>query len=84
MELSDEERERLLEESRQKAQWDYNSRMKAAYKKDYHQAVQNSVLRDIVRLYSEMGLSLTQIAEKTGLTPEEIGRLRYAPKGCKP
>jgi predicted transposase/invertase (TIGR01784 family) len=70
MDLSADERTRLLEESRQKALWDYNSRMKGAFEKGGEQrAVQiaQNALRD--------GLPVDTIQRITNLSVEESGRL---------
>ncbi|GHV88935.1 hypothetical protein AGMMS50267_12950 [Spirochaetia bacterium] len=63
MDLSADERTRLLEESRQKTLWDYNSRMKGAFEKGE------------ARAYKKMGVPFQKIAVDTGLSVEEIGRL---------
>ena len=70
MDLSADERTRLLEESHQKALWDYNSRMKGALEKGIKQ--RNF---EIARNALHRGLSADMIQEITGLSHEEIGRL---------
>jgi hypothetical protein len=63
MDLSADERTRLLEESRQKALWDYNSRMKGAFDKGEAHGVQKGEARgrqDVISLL------------KSGKSPDEI------------
>jgi predicted transposase YdaD len=66
MELSDEERERLLEESREKARRDWAARMKGALE-------QRTI--EIAASFKKAGISIDTIAENTGLSPNEVARL---------
>jgi predicted transposase/invertase (TIGR01784 family) len=74
MDLSADERTRLLEESRQKAQWDYNSRMKGALDKGRVEGGEERAIQ-IAQNALRDGLPVDTIQRITGLSPEEIGRL---------
>ncbi|GHV88934.1 hypothetical protein AGMMS50267_12940 [Spirochaetia bacterium] len=62
MDLSADERTRLLEESRQKALWDYNSRMKGAFDKGEARGEARG-RQDVISLL------------KSGKSPDEIVRM---------
>ena len=69
MELSNDERTRLLYESRQKMEWDIQSRERGAIK-TREQEIAKSMLDD--------GESIEKIIKHTGLTREEIEELQTA------
>jgi hypothetical protein len=66
MELSDEERERLLEESREKARRDWAARMKGARE-------QRTI--EVAKRMKADNMPPNQIAKYTGLLPNEVARL---------
>jgi predicted transposase/invertase (TIGR01784 family) len=74
MDLSADERTRLLEESRQKALWDYNSRMKSAFDKGINQGGEQRAFQ-IAQNALRDGLSADMIQRITGLSMEDIRRL---------
>ena len=69
-ELSQDERTRLLAESREKLQWDIAVKMREADKKGWEKG-----RLDVTRNLLRMGLPLEKIMEATGLTREEIQSL---------
>ncbi|GHU75230.1 transposase [Spirochaetia bacterium] len=82
MDLSADERTRLLEESHQKALWDYNSRMKGAFDKGEAKGEARGVRQgakqrefEIARNALRDGFPADAIQRITGLSREEIGRL---------
>jgi predicted transposase/invertase (TIGR01784 family) len=70
MDLSDDERTRLLEESREKARRDWASRMRGAWEKGAHQRA-----IEIAAKLKKTGSPLDVIVEITELSPEEVARL---------
>ncbi|MDR0635370.1 MAG: Rpn family recombination-promoting nuclease/putative transposase, partial [Azoarcus sp.] len=82
-ELSQDERTRLLAESREKLQWDIAVKMREADKKGWEKGREKGREEGreegrlgITRNLLKMGLPLEKIMEATGLTREEIQSLR--------
>jgi predicted transposase/invertase (TIGR01784 family) len=78
MELSEDERTRLLEESREKARRDWASRMRGAREKGIAEGISQGAhqraIEDATRL-KKLGVPLDTIVQGTGLSPEEVARL---------
>jgi predicted transposase/invertase (TIGR01784 family) len=74
MELSEDERTRLLEESREKARRDWASRMRSAWEKGVDQGSSQRAIEDAKRMKAD-NMTSSQIAKYTGLSLEEVARL---------
>jgi predicted transposase/invertase (TIGR01784 family) len=82
MELSEDERARLLAESREKFQWDQWGREKHQYSMGREEGLEEGLTKGMERGRREtakrlraMGLPVDQIAAATGLDPEVIDAL---------
>jgi predicted transposase/invertase (TIGR01784 family) len=82
MELSGDERTRMLEEAREKERRDWSSRMRGAREEGISQGIAQGIsqgaheraVESAIRS-KKLGRSLDIIAEITGLSPEEVARL---------
>ena len=74
-ELSEDERTRLLEESCQKARWDEELRIEAALAEGRMEGRMEGALAT-ARNALRMGLSAEDVAIMTGVSREEVERLR--------
>jgi predicted transposase/invertase (TIGR01784 family) len=86
MELSEDERTRMLEEAREKERRDWASRMRGAREEGISQGIVQGISQGIVQgalkravesavRLKKLGVPLGTIAEGTGLSPEEVARL---------
>ena len=89
LEMSEDQRLREIEEKQEIYRMDQESRMDGAYSNGKEEGIKQgweerdrqartdleSLKRESARRFKAMGLSLTQIAEGVGLSPEEIEKL---------
>jgi predicted transposase/invertase (TIGR01784 family) len=82
MELSEDERTRMLEDAREKERRDWSSRMRGAREEGIVQGISQGIVQGALKRAIEnaarlkkLGVPLGTIAEGTGLSPEEVERL---------
>jgi predicted transposase/invertase (TIGR01784 family) len=75
MELNASQRRRMLAESREKARRDERARINYAVKGAYTSGKEDGLREGADRAYKELGVPITDITAKTGLSTEEIERL---------
>jgi predicted transposase/invertase (TIGR01784 family) len=75
LELSEDEESRMLYEAEVKAQRDERARMRGAYDKGIAEGKNEKAL-EIARNMIELGMPMGAITQSTGLSPEEIDKLR--------